>query len=382
MRTLRSGAVLVAFAGLVALGCDQYQTPVEPPTVGGAKAAKIVVSGAGVEPNDACSAATNLGLVTPLPLTIWDTLSGSPYPHGDVDFFSFAATPNAPVIVDLEGQVTGQGTLADPVLGAFDSGCNRIAVNDDGGVPPNSRLALLIPADGILILAVTAYPDTEFNQGGTGSYRLTVQDSAPPPTGPPVAAFGFYPYDPSTFDVVQFYDFSYDPAGAGIASRTWNLGDGTTATGDGPTHRYAADGVYTVRLAVTTFDGRTDSTSQTLSVRTHDVAITKFSVSRSASAGQTRTLTVGVNSRRAPETVEVTLMKGVPGGYEYVGSLIQSVPVRSANRTTDFNFSYTFTSADAQVGKVTFKAVANIFGARDALPADNEAIATPIKVSR
>jgi len=58
------------------------------------------------------------------------------------------------------------------------------------------------------------------------------------------------------------------------------------------------------------------------------------------------------------------------------------VPVRSANRTTDFNFSYTFTSADAQVGKVTFKAVANIFGARDALPADNEAIATPIKVSR
>jgi hypothetical protein len=31
---------------------------------------------------------------------------------------------------------------------------------------------------------------------------------------------------------------------------------------------------------------------------------------------------------------------------------------------------------------VTFKAVANMVGARDALPADNEAIASPTKVSR
>jgi PKD repeat protein len=381
VRTSRSAAVLVAFAGLVALGCDQYQTPVEP-LVEGAKGAKIVVSGAGVEPNDACATATNLGLITPLPLTIYDTLSGSPLPNGDVDFFRFAATANDTVIVDLEGQVTGQGTLVDPVLGAFDSGCNQIAINDDGGVPPNSRLALSIPPDGILILAVTEYPDTGFNQGGTGSYRLTVQDFTPPPIGPPVAGFGFYPFDPSTYDLVQFYDVSYDPAGAGIASRSWDLGDGTTAAGYSPTHRYAADGVYTVRLTVTTFDGRSDSTSQALSVRTHDVAITKFSAPRSASAGQTRTLTVGVNSRRAPETVEVMLLKSAPGGYEYVGSLIQSVPVRPANRTTDFTFSYTFTSADAQIGKVTFKAVANLVGARDALPADNEAIATPIKVSR
>jgi len=52
------------------------------------------------------------------------------------------------------------------------------------------------------------------------------------------------------------------------------------------------------------------------------------------------------------------------------------------NGTTEFAFSYTFTADDARVGKVTFKAVANILGARDALPADNEAIAAPTKVSR
>lgn len=58
------------------------------------------------------------------------------------------------------------------------------------------------------------------------------------------------------------------------------------------------------------------------------------------------------------------------------------MPVRPANRTTDFSFSYTFTAGDAHVGKVTFKALANIFGGRDALAADNEAIAQPITVSR
>jgi hypothetical protein len=54
----------------------------------------------------------------------------------------------------------------------------------------------------------------------------------------------------------------------------------------------------------------------------------------------------------------------------------------TGNRTTDFTFSYTFTAGDTSIGKVTFKAVAVLVGARDGLPADNEAIAPPTKVSR
>lgn len=214
-----------------------------------------------------------------------------------------------------------------------------------------------------------------FGQGGLLEFRL---DEAPPP----VAQFGFNPFDPSVFDLVQFFDFSFDPGGVGFASQAWTLGDGSTGSGCCPTHQYAADGDYPVQLTVTTVDGRTASTAQTVQVRTHDVAITKFSAPKSASAGQTRAITVGINSRRYPETVEVQLFKSVPGGFQFVGVLTQSVPVRPSNRTTVFNFSYTFTSADAQVGKVTFKAVANVVGARDALPADNEAIASPTKVSR
>jgi len=165
-------------------------------------------------------------------------------------------------------------------------------------------------------------------------------------------------------------------------SQAWEFGDGAASTDWSPTHRYATDGDYTVQLTVTTLDGRTASTSQVVHVKTHDVAIIKLLAPQAAKAGQTRQIVVGINSKRYPETVEVRLSKSVPGGFQEIGYLTQYVPVRPGNRTTDFNFSYTFTNDDASIGKVTFKAVATIRDARDALPADNEAIASPTKVTR
>ena len=215
--------------------------------------------------------------------------------------------------------------------------------------------------------------DDFFGQGGPLEFLLEV-------TPPPVANLFFSPFDPSAFDIVQFLDFSFDPGEAGFVSQQWTFGDGTTGSGCCPTHRYAADGSYTVQLTVTTVDGRTAATSQTVPVRTHDVAITKLSVPKSASAGQTRAISVGVRNTRYPETVEIQLLKSVPGGFQLVGTSIQAVPVRSGNRTTDFTFNYTFTADDAGIGKVTFKAFALLVGARDALGADNEAIAPPTKV--
>ncbi len=513
MKDLSYLTVLVAILGLLVLGCEKKHNPMEAPhsdesEVSSSAQASSPESAQGKkeEPNDTCPTAHDLGAVT-LPFTLNSSLDGTPFPNGDVDFFRFEGTPNTVVRVDLEGQSTGKGTLGDPFLGFFDSGCNLITANDNGGDGLNARLAITIPADGVFVLAVTQCCDGGFNQGGNGSYQLTIQEILPPPnddfanatailalpfsdavdisaasieaseptpscatfngpvsrtawysftptatgsisasifnnfafapvvaaysgnslanltevgcrdffgkltfraqgnttyyfqagglfgqggplefrlevTPPPVANFGFSPFDPSVFDVVQFFDQSFDPGEAGFASQEWNFGDGTTGTGPSPAHQYAADGDYTVQLTVTTFDGRTASTSQTVRVRIHDVAITKFSVPKSASAGQTRQIVVGINSKRSLETVEVQLFKSVPGGFQFVGFLTQSVPVRPSNRTTDFSFSYTFTGTDAQVGKVTFKAVANIVGARDALPADNEAIASPTKVSR
>jgi PKD repeat protein len=168
----------------------------------------------------------------------------------------------------------------------------------------------------------------------------------------------------------------------GIASRTWDFGDGATATGCCPTHRYPADGTYTVQLTVATNDDRTDHASQVVAVVTHEVAITKFTVPTSSAAGQTRSITIGISNARYPETVSVQLFKSVSSGFELVGTLTQFVPVRVANRTTPFSFSYTFTKADATMGKVTFKTEAVIQGYRDALPSDNTATALPTKVTK
>ncbi len=55
------------------------------------------------------------------------------------------------------------------------------------------------------------------------------------------------------------------------------------------------------------------------------------------------------------------------GGFQLVGTLTQLVPVVQGNKTVPVTLSYTFSSEDAAVGKVTFQIVAQIVGGRDAI---------------
>ncbi len=195
------------------------------------------------------------------------------------------------------------------------------------------------------------------------------------------AQFFYFPSDPSIFDTVSFYDASHDLAG--IASRSWNLGDGFTSTSCCPAHRYAADGTYTAKLDIVTTDGRTASHSQPVPVKTHDVAITRMTVPAKGQVGRTKPIAVAVNNSRYAETVQVAILRSVPGqGFEEVGQVTQRLPARAARRSTTFSISYTFDEQDASLGKVTFQAVATILTARDAHPADNTVIAPSTKVPR
>jgi hypothetical protein len=234
--------------------------------------------------------------------------------------------------------------------------------------------------------------------GTTYYLQIGLRDTYPWTTGvsfglaatPPPTVWGnIWPYSPSTFDVVNFSGSASGEGGLPVTSWLWDFGDGTTSTDLYTTHQYAADGNYTAVLTVVAADGQTGSTTLDVRVRTLDVAITKFSVPQSAKAGQTRQLSVGLVNNRVEEYVRVELYKSVPAGGGYweqgsfvlVGQLTQFVPVRSANRTTEFGFNYTFTPEDAAVGKVTFKAIAYMVDGHDALPADNQAIADPTKVN-
>lgn len=193
----------------------------------------------------------------------------------------------------------------------------------------------------------------------------------------PVADFTFLPVDPSMLDTVQFLDTSYDANG--IQSWAWDFGDGATATSQSPGHQYAADGDYTVHLTVTA-GGIQASVTHVVAVRTHDVAIIKCAAPNSAKVGQARQIVVGVGNHRYSEGVEVQLYKLVSGAPQLVGTLTQTVPALSGNHTTDFKFDYTFSSDDAALGTVTFRAVAIIVAARDCLPSNNEVIASPTRV--
>jgi len=201
-------------------------------------------------------------------------------------------------------------------------------------------------------------------------------------TPPPTVGFNLCcSLPPSRFDNIQFYGFANDPGGQGIATETWSFGDGGIANGCCPTHQWAGDGTYTVQFTATTTDGRSATSSQEIVVRTDDVAVTKLLAPTQARAGKAGKITVGISNHNYPETVQVALYRSTPGGGDVVATLTVQVPVSSGRRTTDVVLSYTFTAADAALGKITFLAVASIQNFRDALPIDNELIAPPTKVT-
>ena len=126
-----------------------------------------------IEPNNTCPTAQDVGLVT-LPLTLEGELIPTVETPADIDFFRFTGTPGSAVRVDLEGQDTEQGTLADPLVGVFDSNCNFFNSNDDSGGTRNASLVFTVPADGIFVVAATSFPDFSFIGGGVGTYQLSL----------------------------------------------------------------------------------------------------------------------------------------------------------------------------------------------------------------
>ena len=142
------------------------------------------------------------------------------------------------------------------------------------------------------------------------------------------------------------------------------------------------DGNYLVTLNITTADGRQDDTTREVIVDTHDVAINQFVVPKNGKVGITRHIEVAVLNLQQTDLVRVYLYKSSDEPWlqwEEIGRLTQTVPVRE-NRTTKFVFTYTYTVEDGEIGKLNFKAEAQIVDARDAIPGDNTAISRPVKV--
>jgi PKD repeat protein len=88
----------------------------------------------------------------------------------------------------------------------------------------------------------------------------------------PVAGFRVSPARPSTADTIQLSDQSHDPGDAGIAWRAWDFGDGSTAVGSSPMHRYLSAGRYAVTLTLATFDGRVGAATREIEISESELA--------------------------------------------------------------------------------------------------------------
>ena len=208
------------------------------------------------------------------------------------------------------------------------------------------------------------------------------QFDSPLPT--PIVYIYLMPETPAAQEDTYFYSDTYDPAELGIMEWFWDFGDGTTTTETMPytVHRYAADGDYTVLHRVTTVDGRTATATKRITVRSYDIAITRFSRPQTAAVGQTKRLLIQVTNRSYPTQAIVELYKSGPNGFEFVGRLRQFVDGKRNGQTTNFIINYTFTQADAEQGKVVFRATTWPESGVDIFPADNEFITFATKVTR
>jgi hypothetical protein len=129
------------------------------------------------EPNNTLARARRVSLpFNTIPVLRFTELS-SP---DDVDFFRFQARAGQVIVAEiLSSQI-------DTVIGLFDRSTGLVlATDDDSGAGALSRLTFTIPADGEYAIAVSSFPDFEFDgggQGGSGRYVLDVRVQPPSTT--------------------------------------------------------------------------------------------------------------------------------------------------------------------------------------------------------
>ncbi|HYO87566.1 MAG TPA: PKD domain-containing protein, partial [Candidatus Limnocylindrales bacterium] len=161
--------------------------------------------------------------------------------------FTFAVDTFNPLLVQFTS--TSTGPVAS-FLWAFGDGFST-------STEQNPAFAYAAGGDYNVTLTVTSI------DGTTSLAQQTVSVVAPAPTLEPVQAGFTFSVDPGNPLLVQFVSTSTGP----IASYLWNLGDGfSVSTEQNPAFAYAVGGDFNVSLTVTSIDGTTSSTQQTVSV--------------------------------------------------------------------------------------------------------------------
>jgi len=164
----------------------------------------------------------------------------------------------------------------------------------------------------------------------------------------PVASFTHSPSAPASGEIVTFDASASSDSDGTIVSYEWSFGDGSYGNGKIATHAYESEGTYNVTLKVTSDKGFFSSTSHTLEVYLHDVAIIN-AILPAAEIYQGQVVNIIVIARNegtAVETFNVTLYP--PDGPRQTQQVAELHP----NMDAVLAFSWNTTNVIPDVGYV------------------------------
>lgn len=136
----------------------------------------------------------------------------------------------------------------------------------------------------VSIVATASGTNFETANPASVDIRLVPTGVILPPASNPTAVFSFSPNPASANVPVQFNAAASQPgSGASqISSFAWTFGDGSSGTGQTPTHTFGAGGTYSVSLTVTNDRGLTATSSQNVTVGNVTLPVASFTVSPQA----------------------------------------------------------------------------------------------------
>jgi len=160
-----------------------------------------------------------------------------------------------------DGKYTSDVTV---VLQASDNlaGVKEIRYRLDGGnwqIFPGNSGSDVVSSEGTHTIVYYAV-DNAGNEGVQHQVTFEILKNKPP-----VADFSFSPQQPTDLDTITFADQSTDEDGE-IVAWHWDFGDGTTSNEQNPTHKYADNGTYIVKLTVTDDKGATETAQKIIEV--------------------------------------------------------------------------------------------------------------------
>jgi PKD repeat protein len=206
-------------------------------------------------------------------------------PQGGTTFFAEDVNPNSIIL-----GATGYGMFT-PVSGS------GILANATCRVLKPGNVTLELFSTSLLNQTLDEMPHTPINGSVYTTFPVADFTLTPDPAQ--------YPGRPIVGEMVTFNgSTSYDPddpyesTPGGIISYEWNLGDGTTGTGEIVNHAFTEAGSYIVRLNVTDDDDETSEIEDTVLIQFHDIAVTNITVTPTLVAvGSTVTINATVVNR-------------------------------------------------------------------------------------